>query len=157
MARIGLWNELVHRLGTLNVVPIMELRLVKPIAMNRYSRLNNGLYTEYWGYIRHGWNIDISPSRRFEVKVYDRDKRQYVYGNYADSRMKTLGFKLNGYEGRFKWKKSPGIRYHGYGKDPTTIVKEVGRRDDKKITKQFNWGQDIYYICQDLLKVINEM
>ena len=93
MARVGLWKELEHNLGTIDVVPIMGLRFIKPISMNRHSKLEDCVYEEYWGGVPHGKHI-VTEIGFIDFKVYNLSKRQIIYSNYVVSMMKTSVFKL---------------------------------------------------------------
>lgn len=157
MARVGLWTELTHHLGTLNVVPIIGLRLVKPISMNRHSKLQDCDYEEYWGGSRHGKHI----IGFIDFKVYNLGKRLCVYSNCKVSMMKTSGFKLtidlDRWESRLKWRKDLITYYRGSGTSrKMRIVKFVLTRYTDESTFDIGDG-DIHYIAMDLIKMMESM
>lgn len=72
MARVGLWIGLVHRLGTLDVSPIMNLRYIKPVMMNRHSSFDGmSSYAEHCRFAPHGCKIIVTAlSRMITYKLY---------------------------------------------------------------------------------------
>lgn len=118
MARVGLWNELVNHLGTIDVVPIMGLRLVKPMLMNRwyvvvYPDTGSAFvrYAEYAGCLRHGWWIE-GLNGFLDYKSYERDRSVFVYTD--DPAVVKIGaMKLRHYrqDYLFKWKKDALTKY----------------------------------------------
>lgn len=160
MARVGLWKELEHNLGTIDVVPIMGLRFVKPISMNRHSKLEDCVYEEYWGGVPHGKHI-VTEIGFIDFKVYNLSKRLCVYSNCGVWMMKTSGFKLtidlDRWESRLKWRKDLITYYRGSGTSrKMRIVKFVLTRYTDESTSDIGDG-DLPYIAMDLIKMMESM
>lgn len=161
MARVGLWKELEHHLGTIDVVPIMGLRWVRPIAMNRYSEFMSDGYIERWGCVKHGRDIEInSRFRRISFKVYNLGKRLCIYSTYEPV-MKTLGFSITfGGDGgaRLKWKRDLATAYEmSENAQILTITKWMAGRQTAEISHRSDWNADIYYGVQKLIKMMESM
>lgn len=160
MARVGLWSDLVHHLGTLNTPPILSLRFVKPIVVHRYSKFDRHSYGEYWGCVHHGRHIEVSLNKRVSFKVYNLGKRPCLYHNHGEGVMKTSGFclVLDVEEGRLKWKNFRIIYYGTTSElDKMQIGKYVRGRRVRDAVFRIDRDKDIYYVAMDLIKVMESM
>ncbi len=117
MARVGLWIGLVHHLGTLDVPPIMGLRLIKPMLMNRWYEAvypDTGSvfvrYVEYAGCLRHGWWIEGLDN--VDYKSYERDRSVFVYTDEPVTvKIGPMKLRYHRQDYLFKWKKDALTKY----------------------------------------------
>lgn len=158
MARVGLWAELVHHLGTLDVPPIPSLRFIRPIAINRYHNLDIYRYTEYWDGVRHGKRVEIPSSRSICFEIYNLGEQLCIYGYRI---MQTSGFQLilSIHGSILKWKKDLVTNYYGDGPkmDKMRVRKLVRSRCVCEVVVPIDWDRDIYYIASDLIKMMESM
>lgn len=163
MARVGLWAGLTNRLGTIDIAPITSLRLVKPIAMNRYCRSvcnqYEAVYYEYWGCLFHGNYLEVefkTPGIAF--KLYNEGKRLSIYDN-VDKTMKTAGFKLRLKRSGFslKWKRDRYTQYLGCDNGRRLMIRKWVQRSRIATSYVAIDNRDIYYVFLDVIKIANEM
>lgn len=148
MARVGLWVELVHHLGTFNVAPIMNLGLVKPIAMNRSIGIfRHAEYTishiHYWGWLHHGWYIYRDyDTKLYDVAFYDRGRERLWYANDSIDADDASMFTRNGVT-HFRWVKDLCTTYLGTGEPMKVYRKYCGRELPGYITVELPSGDMI--------------